>query len=290
LKIDISHLPQGLHVGTSSFSSADWCGPFYPADLSPHEFLSHYAKTFKTVEIDATWHFMPGAKTASSWEKKVPDGFVFSAKVPKVITHEKQLENCADDWERFIETMAHLGPKLGPLLFQFQYFPKHKDPREYETGEGFLRRLEAFLPLLPAGQKFVVEIRNEKWLKPGLTDLLRSRGIALALIDQSTMPRPDRWFETCDPVTADFAYVRFLGDHRSMDDLVSRKRQSGTKTRDWDELVVDRSREMREWVPILRRLADRVPDVYAYFNNHYAGFAPGSIELFLQVWEEMAGG
>ncbi len=75
-----------------------------------------------------------------------------------------------------------------------------------------------------------------------------------------------------------------------MDDLVGRKRQSGKKTRDWDELVVDRSREMREWVPILRRLADRVPDVYAYFNNHYAGFAPGSIELFLQVWEEMAGG
>jgi uncharacterized protein YecE (DUF72 family) len=289
LEFDLSQLPPGLHVGTSSFSTADWCGPFYPADLPPHDFLGHYAQTFRTVEIDATWHFMPSAKTADAWRRKVPDGFVFSAKVPKIITHEKQLEGCEDDWERFAETMARLGPKLGPLLFQFQYVSKKKDPHEYETGEGFLRKLEAFLPLLPAGQRFAVEVRNEKWLKPPLIDLLRSRGIALALIDQNTMPRPERWFELCDPITADFAYIRFLGDHHAMDNLVGRKRQSGEKTRDWDELVLDRSREMREWVPVLRRLTDRVPDVYAYFNNHYAGFAPGSIDLFLRTWAEMQG-
>ncbi len=289
MEFDLSRLPPGLHVGTSSFSTTDWCGPFYPADLSPHDFLGHYARTFRTVEIDATWHFMPSAKTADAWGRKVPEGFVFSAKVPKIITHEKQLENCGDDWERFAETMARLGPKLGPLLFQFQYVSKKRDPREYETGEVFLRRLEAFLPLLPAGQRFAVEVRNEKWLRPALTDLLRSRGIALALIDQNTMPRPGRWFDLCDPITADFAYVRFLGDHHAMDNLVGHRRQSGEKTRDWDEIVLDRSQEMREWVPVLRRLADRVPDVYAYFNNHYAGFAPGSIELFLRTWEETPG-
>ncbi len=290
MRLDLTALPAGFHVGTSSFSTADWCGVFYPKDLQPHEFLNHYARTFRTVEIDATWHFMPNPKTVEAWARKVPGGFVFAAKVPKTITHEKHLENCRDEWEYFLDTMSRLGPKLGPLLFQFQYVAKKKDAREHETGEAFLRRLEAFLPLLPEDRRYVVEIRNEKWIAPPLVDLLRSRGIALALIDYVTMPRAEAWFERCDPVTADFVYTRFLGDHHSMDNLVARRREQGHKNRDWDELVVDRSREMREWVPVLRRLASRVGDVYAYFNNHYAGFAPGSVELFLKTWEEMAAG
>lgn len=289
MDLDLERLPAGLHVGTSSFSTADWCGVFYPKDLPPHEFLSHYARTFRTVEIDATWHFMPNKKTVEVWERKVPDGFVFSAKVPKVITHEKYLEGCEEEWEYFLQTMTSLGDKLGPLLFQFQYVSKRKNPSEYETGAEFLRKLEAFLPFLPDRFRYVVEIRNEKWLNSRLTDLLRSRGIALALIDYVTMPRPKGWMNRCDPVTADFAYVRFLGDHHSMDNLVAHRREEGHKTRDWDELVVDRSQEMREWVPILRTLTSRVGDVYSYFNNHYAGFAPGSIELFLRTWGEMAG-
>jgi len=283
---DLTALPQGLHVGTSSFSAADWCGPFYPTDLPPQDFLTHYARSFRTVEIDATWHFMPNLKTVQAWGRKVPDGFVFAAKVPKGITHEKRLVGCEDDWNHFIETMEALGDKLGPLLLQFQYVAKRNDPREYETGDDFRRRIEAFLPYMPERFRYVVEVRNTKWLKPALTDLLRSRNIALALVDYVRMPRPEVWFDLCDPITADFGYVRFLGDHHAMDNLVSRLRERGEKGRDWDQLIVDRSREMREWVPILRRLTQRTGDVYAYFNNHYAGFAPGSIELFLRIWSE----
>lgn len=282
-------LPAGLHIGTSSFSSADWYGVFYPGEISPAEFLSFYARLFHTVEIDATWHFMPSPKIVDGWARKVPEGFVFAAKVPKVITHEKLLKNCQDEWLHFMETMNRLGPKLGPLLFQFQYVAKRNDAHEYETGDEFRRRLEAFLPLLPEGNRYVVEVRNAKWLGSPLTDLLRSRNIALALIDHCRMPRPARWFDLCDPVTADYGYIRFLGDHHAMDEHVAHKRETGEKTGDWNELVVDRTAEMREWVPLLDRLTGRVGDVYAYFNNHYAGFAPGSIELFLRTWEEMAG-
>ena len=289
MRLDLSILPPQFHVGTSSFSAPDWCGNFYPADLSPHEFLSHYARVFQTVEIDATWHFMPNAKIAKAWARKVPDGFIFAAKVPKVITHEKLLQGCEDDWRYFLEAMDHLGPKLGPLLFQFQYVRKGSEAQEYGTGDGFRRRLEAFLPLMPDRHRYAIEVRNATWLRPELTELLRSRNIALVLVDHARMPRAASWFESCDPVTADFSYVRFLGDHHAMDELVAAKREGGEKSRDWDELVIDRSREMREWVPILQRLASRVSDVYVYFNNHYAGFAPGSIELLLQVWNDLAG-
>jgi uncharacterized protein YecE (DUF72 family) len=289
VEIDASILPKGIHVGTSSFSASDWRGVFYPKELEPSGFLSHYAKVLRTVEIDATWHFMPNAKTVDGWAQKVDEGFTVSAKVPKVITHEKLLENCEDDWAYFLETMSRLGKKLGPLVLQFQYVSKRKNADEYRTGDGFRKRLEAFMPLMPEQFRYVVEIRNRTWLNDSLTDLLRSRGIALGLIDYVTMPRPTEWFDLCDPVTADFAYIRFLGDHRAMDNLVAHEREKGTKTGDWNELLVDRTKEMREWVPTLQRLSERASDVYAYFNNHYAGFAPGSIELFLRVWEEMVG-
>ncbi|MBD3160672.1 MAG: DUF72 domain-containing protein [Candidatus Eisenbacteria bacterium] len=287
---DLGVLPPGLHVGTSSFSASDWRGVFYPEDLEPRDFLAHYAKRFRTVEIDATWHFMPNPRIVEGWERKVPDGFVFSAKVPKVITHEKQLVDCEEEIASFLDTMSRLGDKLGPLLFQFQYVSKRRDPKEYETGSRFLKRLEAFLPLLPDRYRYVVEVRNRNWLREDLTSLLAGRGIALALVDYVTMPRAEGWFEQCDPVTADFSYVRFLGDHRAMDDLVAKKRETGQKQGDWNELLVDRTREMRAWAPVLQRLSERVTDVYAYFNNHYAGYAPGSIELFLRTWEEKESG
>lgn len=289
MKLDQSILPKSVHVGTSSFSAVDWSGAFYPSGLKPHDFLSHYAQVFRTVEINATWHFMPNPKTVEGWEKKVPDGFVFAVKVPKVITHEKHLEDCWDDWKYFIETMQALGPKLGPLLFQFKYVAKRSDPKEYSTGADFMRRLEAFIPKLPDDFQYVVEIRNPAWLTDTLTEMLRARGIALALVDYFTMPRPAEWFERCNPITADFSYVRFLGHHRSMDNLIAKKREEEGKTGDWNEVLVDRTGEMREWVPILSKVSDETPNLFAYFNNHYAGFAPGSIELFLSVWEDMAG-
>jgi len=82
----------------------------------------------------------------------------------------------------------------------------------------FLARLRPFLKRLPKDHKFAVEIRNKNWLVPQFVETLRERGVALALIDQSWTPRPSQWFEKFDPITADFTYVRWLGD---------RKRQNG---------------------------------------------------------------
>ena len=73
-------------------------------------------------------------------------------------------------------------------------------------------RLRPFLKKLPKDHKFALEIRNKNWLVPQFVETLRERGVALALIDQSWMPRPAQRFEKFDPITADFAYVRWLGD------------------------------------------------------------------------------
>lgn len=286
---DLSRVPRGLRIGTSSFSSPDWSGTFYPASLKPAEFLGYYAARFPTVEIDATWHAMPTQRTVEAWAERVPRGFSFSTKVPKIITHDRCLEGCDEEWDRFLRLIDFLGEKRGPVLFQFPYVSRGKDPEEFRTGAEFRRRLAAFLPQIPTDGRYVIEVRNRTWLKEPLLDLIRSRGIALALVDYFTMPRGPEVMDFCDPVTADFAYIRFLGDHRTMDQDVARAREKGSRGSDWGEVLVDRTEETRSWIPAIRTLLERVPEVYAYFNNHYAGFAPGSIDLFLRLWADEVG-
>ena len=131
---------------------------------------------------------------------KTPPGFLFAAKVPQVITHEKVHRDCDEDLSLFLKTMDCLGEKLGPLLFQFGYFNK----KAFLGVNDFLARFRPFLKRLPKDHRFAVEIRNKNWLVPQFVESLRERGVALALIDQSWMPRPVQWFEKFDPVTADF--------------------------------------------------------------------------------------
>ena len=282
--------PTRLRIGTSSYSSPDWCGPFYPAGMRPEEFLSFYAGRYPTVEVDATWHAMPSRRTVEAWRDRVPDGFIFAAKVPKSITHDLYLQDCAEEWKRFLSLMEILGGKRGPLLLQFQYVARNRDPEEYRTGAEFRRRLARFLPLLPDGWRFAVEVRNRAWLGPALFDLLRGRGIALALTAYYTMPTAAELLREGDPVTADFSYLRFLGNHKLMDQAVARERECGRRDRDWGEVLIDRTEELRQWIPPVRTLLERTSEVYAYFNNHYAGFAPGTCELFARLWAEEAAG
>ncbi len=283
LRIDLTDLPPTLHLGTSSFSWEDWRGLIYPPHAHAHTFLRHYARIFPTVEIDATWHAMPSPRTVESWASRVPPGFTFSLKVPKEITHERALLGCEDLWRRFLRAIEPFGDKLGALLLQFPYVAKGKDPDEYVTGNDFRRRLEAFLPHVPEGIRCAVEVRNAPWYRGPLPDLLRRSGICLALVSYYTMPSPKSLGRLDDLITAPFSYVRFLGNHKEMDELVRQERQHRPKERDWDELLVDRTAVMAEWAPILMELARRQEDVFVYVNNHFAGCAPASVAAFAKM-------
>jgi uncharacterized protein YecE (DUF72 family) len=71
-----------------------------------------------------------------------------------------------------------------------------------------------------------------------------------------------------------------------MDEQISRLREAGERSADWNALAVDRTEEMRDWVAPLRARAAKGARVLAYFNNHYAGYGPGSADLFRQLWRE----
>ena len=92
-----------LYIGTSAFTAAGWEGSFYPEGTKPADFLRRYAQHFNSVEVDSTFYRIPSEATVRGWASKTPDGFVFAAKIPQVITHEKVLVDC-DDEHRPIET------------------------------------------------------------------------------------------------------------------------------------------------------------------------------------------
>jgi uncharacterized protein YecE (DUF72 family) len=157
------------------------------------------------------------------------------------------------------------------LLLQFGYFNKGA----FAGVKEFLSRLVPFLKKIPKEYRFAVEIRNKYWLVPAFVDALRERNIALALIDQSWMPRPKEQFARVDPITADFAYVRWLGDRKGIE----------SQTKVWDKIIVDRTLELGEWVDVLKKVHERKIQILAFANNHYAGYGPGTIEEFRKLWQ-----
>jgi uncharacterized protein YecE (DUF72 family) len=273
-KIDRPYSLSGILLGTSSFTATGWQGSFYPQGMRSRDFLSYYASRFQTVEIDSTFYGTPSASTVTSWNEKTPRDFIFAVKVPQVVTHEKVLVNCDSEFEEFVKTMDVLGPKLGPIIFQFPLFERWKFPRQ----ESFLRVLAPFLKKLPADHKFVVEIRNKIWLDTRFADVLREYNTALALTDTSFMPRPWEMKEKFAMITADFAYVRWLGDRHGIEKI----------TQQWDKTVIDRKDDLKNWVDVLKELVlnKKIRKIFAFANNHYAGHGPATVKQFWELWEK----
>jgi uncharacterized protein YecE (DUF72 family) len=260
-----------VRFGTSSFSASGWVGTFYPKNTKPKDYLANYARKLDTVEVDSTFYGVPQEKTVQSWYEKTPPGFVFAAKMPEAITHDKGLDDCDQDLAEFLSVMSNLREKLGPLLFQFPYYAK----KSGMTEEEFIERVEKFLPKLPREMKFAVELRNKAWVSPRLLDALRKHKVALAMVDHPYMARPKDML-AIDAVTADFAYSRLLGDRYEIEAV--------TKT--WDKTIVDRTKEIDEWAEVTDVLRKRVP-VYTYVNNHFAGHAPATVaELKKRIFGE----
>src|SRR5271167_3831062 len=257
LKIERPYSLPGILLGTSAFTAAGWQGSFYPRGMQSRDYLSYYATQFATVEVDSTFYGCPSARTVNNWAARTQEDFIFSVKVPQIITHEKALVDCDSEFEEFVRTMDILGPKLGPIVFQFPVFDKWKFPKQ----DSFLAVLAPFLKKLPTDHKFAVEIRNKKWLDAKFADVLREHNVALALTDTSFVPRPWEMEEKFDLITADFVYVRWLGDRKGIEKL----------TETWDKPIVDRTKDLRNWVAHLKQMVNdkRIRKLFAYANNHY---------------------
>ena len=250
-------------VGCSGWSYPDWEGPFYPPGTDPSDYLSWYADRFPIVEVDSSFYRPPTQKLARSWYHRTPRDFKFALKVPQVITHQKQLRDCAEEVDGFVTSVLPLGEKLACALLQMGYFNKGA----FGSLEEFLPVLDDFLAAWPhARVPLAVEIRNPRWVVRELTDVLRKHNTALTLTEQKWMPTAAEVASKVDPVTGPFAFVRLIGDRDAIEKIST----------SWDKIVIDRSAGLAETAEVIKAVARRVP-TFVFANNHYAGYSPETV-------------
>ncbi|MFO0974027.1 MAG: DUF72 domain-containing protein [Phycisphaerae bacterium] len=255
-----------LRLGTCGWSYPDWVGPFYAEGTDPGAFLTAYALHFDTVEVDSTFYRMPTAEQIDHWRQMTPRNFQFCLKVPQLITHEKVLQGCRDDFRNFAEAVRGLGNKLRCVLLQFGYFNK----QAFAHHKSFFERLDQFLAAAaPEELPIAVEIRNKTWLNPQWFELLKKHHASTVLIDHPWMPSIPEVIEKYDVDTGPLAYVRLLGDREAIE----------KQTQSWGKTVVDRAAPLRDLAASLQELNKHI-DVVVFANNHYAGHAPATLTDF----------
>ncbi len=184
--------PAPIYAGTSGFAYPAWKPEFYPAKVPQARFLEHYATRLNSVEINYTFRRTPKAETLEKWVAATPDGFVFTVKAHQRITHFKRLKEAAEPTEFFLRSLEPLraAGRLGVVLFQL--------PPNLKID---LPRLEAFVALLPEGDRYAFEFRNETWFDEEVYGLLEKRNICCCQAESDTL-------ETPETLTADFTYFR----------------------------------------------------------------------------------
>jgi uncharacterized protein YecE (DUF72 family) len=209
-----------IHVGTSGYNYPEWRGTFYPADLKSKDMFAFYAERFRTVEINATFYRMPTLKMTEGWRDHAPEGFSYTLKAPRRITHDKRLKDCADSVAFFCDSARGLGDHLGALLFQLP--PNLKADVD---------RLRTFLTDVPKDLTTAFEFRHDSWLTDEVYAVLREHGAALCIAD---------FGDRTTPVvsTARHAYFRLRDEGYTPADLDRWAGVIAEHAADWDDVRV----------------------------------------------------
>ena len=194
-----------------------------------------------------------------NWVKRTPDNFRFTAKFPKVITHDKLLVDVEDEVERFLGNIESLEKKTLALLIQL--------PPSLEIMPG-LESLRNLLPLLDKRFRYAIEVRHQSWFQDLAYNFFADNDFCLVWSQLAKISTPPI-------VTTDFLYVRFIGD-RSIDE------------KDFGKIQKDRISEMGNWAEQIKNAEvgnvkgrrSEVRDAMIATNNHYAGFGPGTVNIF----------
>ena len=198
-----------LCVGTSGYSYKEWKGPFYPEDLPAKDMLRFYSERLPAVEINNTFYRMPKVSVLESWAEQVPEGFHFSLKASRRITHIKRLKDAGEELEFLLGNSRTLGERLGVILFQLPPYLQRDLPR-----------LDNFLSLLPEGTPAAFEFRHSTWFDEEVYGRLRDKKFALCASDTDEEP----WTRVLG--TANWGYLR-----------LRRSGYSDTDLKDWEERI-----------------------------------------------------
>ena len=257
-------------IGTSGFSYKDWVGPVYPEGLPKQEWLAFYGSEFPTCELNFSYYRIPDAHTLDRMAAKVPEGFLFSVKAYRGITHER--EEPEPQMAQFTAALAPLidAEKFACVLAQFPYsFHANQTNRDY------LKRVREGFGDLPA----VVEFRSREWISERTFDELRALNLGFCCVDQ---PRFKSLVPPVAVATGSVAYVRFHGRNREKwwrhDEAWER----------YDYTYSDE--ELMEWVDKIHQLDAEAPLTLVYMNNHWQGQAVGTARQLGMLMERQTDG
>jgi uncharacterized protein YecE (DUF72 family) len=233
-------------IGTSGWQYRDWRGRLYPQRLPTSRWLEAYAGGYATVESNNAFYRLPERRVFEAWAERTPDDFMMAVKVSRYLTHIRRLRDPEEPIERFVERVAGLGPKLGPVLLQLP--PQLRCEPE---------RLADTLDRFPSDMRVAVEFRHPTWFVPEIRAMLIERGVALCLADRRR-PLGELWR------TTGWTYLRFHEGRAAPRPCYGRS-------------------ALATWA---RRLADGWSpdeDVWVYFNNDPRGCAPRDAARFARL-------
>lgn len=238
-----------IRLGTSGFSYDDWIGPVYPKELPKWQWLEFYAKEFDTVELNVTYYRVPPLKTVAGWVDRTPDGFLFSVKAHKSLTHERT----DPDFGTFVQGIDPLirSGRLACVLAQFPYsFHPTKENIEY------LNRIREGFTSIPT----VIEFRDRAWVTDETFELLESLDLGFCAVDE---PRLRGLMPPVVHASGPVSYIRFHG--RNAEKWWDHE-QAWER---YDYTYMDE--ELEEWIPNIASLESDESLVLIYANNHFRG-------------------
>lgn len=239
-----------IRIGCSGWNYRDWRGDLYPDGVPARRWLEIYAEHFDTVEVNTTFYRLPARATVQRWVQQTPDGFAFTVKASRYLTHVKRLQTVPDGVARLYERIEPLldAGRLACVLWQL--------PANFHRDDA---RLAAALDALPDG-RHAFEFRHPSWFADDVLGLLAERDVALVRGDDARRELPVR----ASP--ASWAFVRLHYGHRGRDGNYG-------------------PRELDAWASAIAARARRGDDVYVYANNDWNGFAPRNATGLLERLE-----
>lgn len=167
-------------VGTSGWSYPEWVGRFYPVGTQATRMLPYYARRFDAVEAHSTYRRLPASTALDRWCAEAPPAFRFAPKVHMGISHQRDLDGIEARVKAFVDAVAPLGDRLGPLLVALPH--RHPD----------LERLDRLLAAFSAaGRPQVAFELGPEWVVPTVLDRLEAHDATLALVDSDGRAAPD---------------------------------------------------------------------------------------------------
>ena len=255
-----------MYIGTSGWSyprgEGRWTGYFYPSKKINE--LEYYSRFFNTVEINSSFYRPPSPGYVERWARSVPEDFLFTVKLWQKFTHSGMYEEASgeeaavypEDVDLFNESMEPLVRygKLGALLAQF--------PPSFRNNDSGQRVLNGIVSIF-GRYNLAVELRHKSWSYDTYTaELFRKHNVSWVQIDE---PMFSSSIAADLPLTSDMAYFRFHGRNREM----WWKGNSETRYK-----YLYSPEEMEELIHKVEAAAGKVKQTFAFFNNHWQGYAP----------------